>query len=87
MESEQSVSSVLTELGLEPSTLSQHLAVVKRAGLVESSRRGNTVIYRLAFRSVEQFLVAARTLLAATLGRARLALGEIEDSLQWGSTT
>jgi len=78
VEGEQPVSSLLADIGLEPSTLSQHLAVVKRTGLVESSRRGNAVTYRLADCSVDQFLAAARTVLAATLGRARLALEELE---------
>jgi len=80
VEGEQPVSALLAETGLEPSTLSQHLAVVKRTGLVESSRKANAVTYRLADRSVEQFLAAARTVLAATLGRARQALEELEES-------
>ncbi len=80
VEGEQPVSRLLGEIGIEPSTLSQHLAVVKRIGLVESSRKGNAVTYRLTDRSVEQFLAAARTVLAATLGRARLALEELEVS-------
>ena len=52
VEGEQPVSDLLADLGIEPSTLSQHLAVVKRIGLVESSRKGNAVTYRLADRSV-----------------------------------
>src|SRR5271157_971245 len=72
VEGEQPVSHLLAEIGLEPSTLSQHLAVVKRIGLVESSRKGNAVTYRLADASVEQFL-------AATLGKLRLALEELEE--------
>jgi len=47
VEGDQSVGSLLAEIGLGPSTLSQHLAVVKRTGLVESSRKGNAVTYRL----------------------------------------
>ena len=78
IEGDQSVSSLLEEIGLEPSTLSQHLAVVKRTGLVESSRKGNAVIYRLADASVGQFLAAARNVLASTLGKARLALEKLE---------
>jgi ArsR family transcriptional regulator len=80
VDGEQPVSSLLTEMGLEPSTLSQHLAVVKRIGLVDSSRKGNAVTYRLADQSVEQFLTAARSVLAATLGRARMALEELEGT-------
>jgi ArsR family transcriptional regulator len=80
VEGERPVSSLLEEMGLEPSTLSQHLAVVKRTGLVESRRKGNAVTYRLADQSVELFLAAARSVLAKTLGRARLALEELEET-------
>jgi ArsR family transcriptional regulator len=78
MTGDQSVSSLLGEIGLEPSTLSQHLAVVKRTGLVESSRKGNAVTYRLADASVGQLLAAARNVLTSTLGKTRLALEELE---------
>ena len=80
VDGEKPVSDLLAEIGLEPSTLSQHLAVVKRIGLVESSRKGNAVNYRLTDASVEQFLAAARTVLASTLGKARLALEELEGT-------
>ncbi len=80
VDGEQPVSDLLADMGLEPSTLSQHLAVLKRIGLVESSRKGNAVTYRLADASVEQFLAAARTVLASTLGKARTALEELEGT-------
>jgi ArsR family transcriptional regulator len=78
LEVEQPVSRLLAETGLEPSSLSQHLAVVKRTGLVESRRQGNVVTYRLTDPSVGTFLAAARVVLAATLGRARQTLEELE---------
>jgi ArsR family transcriptional regulator len=78
VEGDQSVGSLLAEIGLGPSTLSQHLAVVKRTGLVESSRKGNAVTYRLADASIEEFFAAARNLLASTLGKVRLTLEELE---------
>ncbi len=78
LDDEQPVSDLLVEIGLEPSTLSQHLAVMKRIGLVESSRKGNAVTYRLTDPSVGDFLIAASTVLASTLGKARLALEELE---------
>jgi ArsR family transcriptional regulator len=78
VEGERPVSDLLVEIGIEPSTLSQHLAVMKRIGLVESSRKGNAVTYSLADESVEQFLLAARTVLAATLSKALLALEELD---------
>ena len=78
VEGEQPVSALLADLGIEPSTLSQHLAVVKRTGLVVSSRSGNAVTYRLADPSVGRFLAAARAVLAATLDRTRLVLAELD---------
>jgi ArsR family transcriptional regulator len=80
VDGEKPVSDLLGEIGIEPSALSQHLAVVKRIGLVESSRKGNGVTYQVTDSSVEQFLVAARTVLASTLGKARHALEELEGT-------
>ena len=67
---EMTVSSLLAITGLEPSSLSQHLNVVKRTGLVQSSRTKNVVTYRVSDPSVGEFLAAARSVLASTLGRA-----------------
>ena len=74
----QPVSVLLRETGLEAPALSQQLAVVKRIGLIESSRHAGGVTYRLTDPSVTEFLAAARTVLAATLGRARDALADLE---------
>ncbi len=79
VEGDQPVSSLLIETGLEPSTLSQHLTILKRIGLVESSRRGNTVTYRLTDPSVGEFLTAARSVLSSTLGRTRRTLEELGE--------
>jgi DNA-binding transcriptional ArsR family regulator len=78
VDADQPVSRLLQETGLEPSSLSQHLAVLKQAGVVESSRRGNAVTYRMTDPAVAQFLSAARTVLATTLGRARQTLRDLE---------
>ena len=68
-------------LTIDPTPRNPRLAdVLKRIGLVESSRKGNAVTYRLADASVEQFLAAARTVLASTLGKARTALEELEGT-------
>lgn len=74
---EMSVSSLLVATGLEPSSLSQHLNVVKHTGLVQSTRAGNTVTYRVTDPSVADFLAAARSVLASTLGRARQTLEDL----------
>ncbi len=78
VEGERSVSTLLSATGLEPSSLSQHLTVLKSTGLVQSRRVGNGVTYEVTDPSVAAFLVAARVVLATTLGRARQALEELE---------
>ena len=42
---DQQVSQLLEQIDLEPSSLSQPLAVLKNTGLVEPSRKGNSVTY------------------------------------------
>ncbi|OGI01989.1 MAG: transcriptional regulator [Candidatus Melainabacteria bacterium GWF2_37_15] len=44
---EKCVCKFTEELGLDQSTVSKHLAVLKNAGLVESEKRGLNVYYRL----------------------------------------
>jgi ArsR family transcriptional regulator, virulence genes transcriptional regulator len=45
---EQSVSELSREVGCQVPNMSQHLAVLRAAGLVASRREGSTVFYRLA---------------------------------------
>ena len=78
VDEDQRVSHLLSETGVEPSSLSQHLLVLKRIGLVRSVRSGNSVTYSLSDPSVEQFLAAARLVLASTLGQARRSLEALE---------
>jgi DNA-binding transcriptional ArsR family regulator len=44
---ELSVSDLSTRVGCQVPNMSQHLAVLRRAGLVTSRRDGNTILYRL----------------------------------------
>ena len=75
---EKSVSALLAEIGIEPSSLSQHLNVLKGTGLVVSSRKGNGVSYQVTDPSVGDFLVSARVVLASTLGRTKRTLEHLE---------
>ena len=45
---EQSVSELSREVGCQVPNMSQHLAVLRSAGLVASRREGSTIFYRLA---------------------------------------
>jgi ArsR family transcriptional regulator len=78
VEGDQQVSQLLAQMDLEPSSLSQHLTVLKNTGVVESSRKGNSVTYKVTDASVGAFLLAARSVLASTLGRARATLEDLE---------
>jgi ArsR family transcriptional regulator len=79
VEGEKSVSTLLAEIRIEPSSLSQHLSVLKHTGLVESRRHGNGVTYHVTDSSVRKFLAAARVVLASTLGRSRSTLEHLES--------
>ena len=57
------VCQVIELLGLAPSTVSKHMAVLHQAGLVESRKEGRWIYYRL---SEEAELPCARTALAMT---------------------
>ncbi|GHH78040.1 ArsR/SmtB family transcription factor [Promicromonospora soli] len=70
------VSRLLDVTGAEPSALSQHLAVLKRAGVVDSTRSGNAVVYRLTEPLVADLLVVARAFLLR-----RLAGKDADDGL------
>lgn len=74
------VSSLLEDTGMEASHLSQHLAVLRRAGVVSSRREGNSVYYRTAHESVDQTLAAAREFLVDALSRTHATLTELQTS-------
>lgn len=62
--------------GAEPSQLSQHLAVLKRAGVVTSARSGNAVDYRLTEPLVAELLVVARAFLLSRLSGTHADAGD-----------
>jgi len=74
------VAEILSATGLEPTLLSQHLAVLKRHQVVRGERVGNAVFYEITHPSVGELLVIARTFLADTLRSQRQHL-ETLDSL------
>lgn len=67
------VRELLADTEAEPSSLSQQLAVLRRAGIVVSTRDGATVTYALAGPDVADLMRAARRILTEMLaGRAEL---------------
>lgn len=61
------VTKLLEVTGCEASQLSQHLGVLRRTGVVTSTRSGNAVEYWLAQPLVAELLVVARAFLLASL--------------------
>lgn len=72
------VREMLAILGLEPSTLSQQLAVLRRTGLVSSHREASTVRYALATPDVADLLASGRRILGSTLASSRDLLDELD---------
>jgi ArsR family transcriptional regulator len=67
---ERPVNELLPLVGIEPSHLSQQLAVLRRAGLVRSRRDGSAVIYDVVDRRLFGLLDAAKHILTTTLNES-----------------
>lgn len=62
-EREHTVSEILPMVGVEPTNLSQQLAVLRRAGLVTARREGLSVSYTSTSPRVAELLAVARAIL------------------------
>jgi ArsR family transcriptional regulator len=70
-EEERAVGELQTELGIDSSGTSQHLAALRRQGLVETRREGTTIFYKLKDPRVAQLLTVAREILTSNLTQTR----------------
>ncbi|UIX34251.1 ArsR/SmtB family transcription factor [Streptomyces sp. GQFP] len=77
------VRELLAAIEVEPSSLSQQLAVLRRSGIVTSTREGSTVVYALAGGDVADLMKAARRILTEMLA----GQGELLAELQEGEVT
>ncbi|MEU3778868.1 metalloregulator ArsR/SmtB family transcription factor [Streptomyces sp. NPDC046866] len=73
------VRSLLAEIDVEASNLSQQLAVLRRSGIVVSTREGSTVTYALAGGDVADLLRAARRILTEMLAGRNELLAELRQ--------
>lgn len=64
---DHAVHELLAEIEIEPSNLSQQLAVLRRAGLVQQYREAGEVRYAVALPEVRSLLVSARALLTTLI--------------------
>jgi ArsR family transcriptional regulator len=74
---ERSVGALQTELGLESGATSQHLAALRRVGLVESRRDGTSVYYRPASEDVFALLETGRALVTRQLEEQQALLRDL----------
>jgi ArsR family transcriptional regulator len=71
------VRSLLNQIEIEPASLSQHLAVLRRAGLVAATREGGTVVYALSTSGLRELMLAARKILTERLAGQTELLSEL----------
>lgn len=66
-EREHAVSELLAAIEIEPANLSQHLAVLRRTGLVTTRKDGSAVHYSVTSPRVPELLAVARAILTGVL--------------------
>ena len=76
---ERAVGELQAELGLDSSGTSQHLAALRRQGLVETRRQGTTIFYKLKDQRVAQLLDVAREILTANLSETQGLLDGLRE--------
>lgn len=76
-ERDHAVHELLEQIAIEPSNLSQQLAVLRRTALVVSRRHEGEVLYSLSVPEVRDFLLTARRILTSLAA----AQGDLEPEL------
>jgi len=77
---DHAVHELLADIAIEPSALSQQLAVLRRTGLVRQRRESGEVVYSLLVDDVRQLLTAGRVLLRQLAGPRDELLRELDES-------
>lgn len=76
----KAVRDLLADVEIEPSSLSQQLAVLRRAGIVVSYRHGAAVMYALSGPDVAEVMAAARRFLGLMITERAELLDELRDT-------
>jgi DNA-binding transcriptional ArsR family regulator len=76
-ERDHAVHELLDKIAIEPSNLSQQLAVLRRTSMVISHRDHGEVVYSVSVPEVRDLLLAARRILSVIIA----AQGELESEL------
>jgi ArsR family transcriptional regulator len=78
-EGERSVGALQAELGLDSGGTSQHLAALRRIGLVTARREGTSVYYSVEDGRVFDLLVAGREIITRRLASEQSLLRELQS--------
>jgi DNA-binding transcriptional ArsR family regulator len=78
-EGERSVGDLVPAVGIEASHLSQQLAILRRANLVQTRKDGTSVHYSVGIPEIFELLDVARKILASSLIDTRALLAELES--------
>lgn len=79
-EREHTMGELADEAGLEPSHLSQHVAVLRRAGIVDSRRVRSTVLCSLRDPQTAELLAVARRLIRGNLRESQQLLAALDNA-------
>jgi DNA-binding transcriptional ArsR family regulator len=79
-EDELSVGALQAALELDSGGTSQHLAALRRIGLVESRREGTSVYYHVVDEHVFELLEAGRAIITLQLAEQQTILQDLETS-------
>lgn len=79
-EGEQTMGELAEQTGFEPSHLSQHVTLLRRAGIVDSRRVRTTVLCTLRDPQTAELLAVARQLIGNNLRQGQILLGALDGA-------
>jgi ArsR family transcriptional regulator len=76
---ERSVGELIPEVGLESSHLSQQLAVLRRANVLQARKDGTTVRYSVTDERMFELLEVAKAIITSTLAESTELIAQLND--------
>ena len=76
---EHSVSQLIPEVGIESSHLSQQLAVLRRANIIQARKVGAAVHYSVADARIFQLLEVAKSIITTSLAESTQLIAELNS--------
>jgi ArsR family transcriptional regulator len=74
---ERSVGQLIPEVGLESSHLSQQLAVLRRANVLQARKEGTAVLYSVTDERIFDLLEVAKAIITSTLAESTQLIAEL----------